>query len=75
MSARNQRITTTLGEELTVWLRKRSETEGRPVSVVVRDILARFWAEEEERFWAQSGEERLADFDRSAAASHADAWS
>jgi predicted DNA-binding protein len=61
-------------EELAQWLKRRSEAEGRPVSVLVRDILTRFHAEEEERFWASEGEERLATFDRKTAVPHEDAW-
>jgi len=45
------------------------------VSLVVREILARQYAEDEERFWAKEGEERLETFDRTAAVSHQDAWS
>jgi hypothetical protein len=74
MASRKSRVTTVLDEELALWLRKRSETEGRPVSIVVRDILARFYFEEEERFWARAGEERLESFDPATALSHADAW-
>ena len=42
---------------------------------VVREILAEQYAEDEERFWAKEGEERLETFDRTAAVSHKDAWS
>lgn len=74
MPAKHPRIMTVVDEELAQWLRRRSETEGRSVSLVVREILARQYAEDEERFWAREGEERLASFDRKAAVSHEDAW-
>lgn len=74
MPAKHPRIMTVVDEELAQWLRRRSVTEGRSVSLVVRDILARQYAEDEERFWAREGEERLDTFDRKAAVSHEDAW-
>ncbi|HKH45867.1 MAG TPA: antitoxin, RHH family protein [Thermoanaerobaculia bacterium] len=75
MPAANPRIMTTVDEELAQWLRRRSEAEGRSVSLVVREILAKQFAEDEERFWAKEGEERLKTFDRKTAVSHEDAWS
>lgn len=72
---RQPRISTLVDEELAEWLKRRSEAEGRPLSVLVRDILTRFYVEEEERFWAREGEERLKTFDRKAAVPHEDAWS
>jgi len=74
MPATNPRITAVVDEELAAWLRRRSEREGRSVSLVVREILAKQYAEDEERFWAEEGEERLESFDRSRAVSHDDAW-
>ena len=75
MPAAHPRIMTTVDEELAQWLRRRSEAEGRSVSLVVREILAKQFAEDEERFWAKEGEERLKTFDRKTAVSHEDAWS
>ena len=75
MPAKHPRIMTVVDEELAHWLRRRSEAEGRSVSVVVREILAQQYAEDEERFWAKEGEERLRSFDRSTSVSHEDAWS
>jgi len=49
--------------------------KGRPVLVLLRDILTRFHTEEEERFWASEGEERLATFDRKTSVPHEDSWS
>ena len=46
----------------------------RSLSVLVRDILTRYYTEEEERFWAEAGEERLATFEPQTALSHAEAW-
>ncbi|MBW8875177.1 MAG: antitoxin, RHH family protein [Acidobacteria bacterium] len=74
MPAKSPRITTVVDEELAHWLRRRSEIEGRSVSLVVRDIIAKYYADEEERFWAHEGESRLATFDRQTAVSHEDAW-
>ena len=75
MPAKHPRIMTVVDEEMAQWLRRRSQAEGRSVSLVVREILAKQYAEDEERFWAQEGEERLKTFDRTAAVSHEDAWS
>jgi len=66
---------TVVDEEMAQWLRRRSEAEGRSISLVVREILAKQYAEDEERFWVKEGEERLKTFDRTAAVSHEDAWS
>jgi plasmid stability protein len=75
MPAKHPRIMTVVDDELAQWLRRRSAKEGRSVSLVVREILAKQYAEDEERFWASEGEERLETFDRKTAVSHEDAWS
>jgi len=75
MPARHLRIMTVVDEEMAQWLRRRSEAECRSVSLVVREILAKQYAEDGERFWAREGEERLKTFDRTAAVAHEDAWS
>lgn len=74
MPAKSPRITTVVDGDLADWLKRRSEVEGRSVSLVVRDIIAKYYADEEERFWAREGESRLAMFDRQTAISHEDAW-
>jgi hypothetical protein len=74
MPPKNRRITTVVEEELADWLRQRSEAEGRSVSLVVHDIIAKSCADEEERFWARQGECRLTTFDWQTAISHKDAW-
>ena len=38
-------------------------------------MIARFYADEEERFWAKEGEGRLETFDPDTAVSHEKAWS
>lgn len=74
MPATSPRVTAVVDEEVADWLRRRSRSEGRSVSVLVREILATHRAEQEERFWAKEGEERLGSFDREAALSHEEAW-
>jgi len=74
MPAKSPRITTVVNEELADWLRRRSEIEGRSVSLVIRDIIAKYYADEEEHFWAREGKSRLETFDRQTAVSHANAW-
>ncbi len=74
MPATNPRISTVVDPEVAAWLRRRSQQEGRSLSVLVRDILGKFYAEEEERFWADAGEKRLETFVRRDAVSHGDAW-
>ena len=63
----------TVGEEVASWLRRRAEEEKRSVSALVRETLVEQY-EEEERFWAKQGEERLQSFDRRRAVPHGDAW-
>jgi predicted DNA-binding protein len=75
MPAKHPRIMTVVDEEMAQWLRRRSQAEGRSVSLVVREILAKQYAEDEEQFWAKEGQERLKTFDRAAAVSHEGAWS
>lgn len=74
MPAQNPRITTVVNREVATWLRRKSKSEGTSVSTLVREILARQLAEEEERYWAAEGEERLGSFDPETAVSHRDAW-
>jgi hypothetical protein len=70
MPVAHLRIMTVVEEELAQWLRWRSRAEG----LVVREILAQRYVEDEERLWAKEGEERFRTFDRKTALSHEDAW-
>src|SRR3954463_7424546 len=63
MPAKHPRIMTVVDEEMAEWLRKRSQAEGRSVSLVVREILAKQYAEDDERFWAKEGEETADSID------------
>ena len=74
MPASNPRVTAVVDRALAEWLKRRSEREGRSVSVLVRDILAQHYADEEERYWAGEGERRLEIFDPERALSHDEAW-
>jgi predicted transcriptional regulator len=74
MPATSPRISAVVDQELADWLHHRAEAENRSLSTLVREILARFYAEEEERFWAREGEARLATFEEGAAIAHEDAW-
>jgi hypothetical protein len=73
MPVTNSRISKVV-DDLADWLRRRSEHQGNSVSSFVRDVLARFRDEEEERHWVREGEERLASFDRKRAVPHEDPW-
>jgi plasmid stability protein len=75
MPAKNPRISAVIDRGLLKWLRARANREGISISLVVRDILMRVREEEEERYWAAAGEERLETFSRDGAVSHDDAWS
>ncbi len=44
------------------------------MSLVVRDILMRVREDEEERYWAAAGEERLESFSRGEALEHDAVW-
>lgn len=74
MPATSPRVTAVVDKELAAWLRRRSKVEGRSISLLVRDILAKQYAEDEERYWARQGEQRLDTFDPDKAISHAEAW-
>jgi len=75
MPAKNPRISAVVDRGLLKWLRGRANREGISISLVVRDILMRVREEEEERYWAAAGEERLESFSRDELLSHDDAWS
>ncbi|HSN56530.1 MAG TPA: hypothetical protein VLT32_17815 [Candidatus Sulfomarinibacteraceae bacterium] len=74
MPAKNPRISAVVDLGLLKWLRSKAEREGISVSLIVRDILVRVRDDEEERYWAASGEERLDSFSRDEAVQHEDVW-
>ncbi len=74
MPAKNPRISAVVDTGLWKWLRAKAKQEGISLSLVVRDILMRVRAEEEEEYWAASGEERLDSFSRDEAVPHDDVW-
>ena len=74
MPAKNPRVSAVVDSGLLKWLRAKARREGISVSLVVRDLLMRVREEEEEQFWAASGEERLEGFSRDDALSHEDVW-
>ena len=74
MPAKNPRISAVVDRGLLKWLRAKAKREGISVSLVVRDLLMRLRDEEDERYWAAAGEERLMTFSRDEAVSHEDVW-
>jgi len=74
MPAKNPRISAVVDVGLWNWLRAKAKGEGISVSLVVRDILIRVRAEEEEQYWSAAGEERLDSFSRDDAMGHDDVW-
>jgi len=74
MPAKNPRISAVIDVGLWKWLRSKAKGEGISVSLVVRDILMRVRAEEEEQYWSAAGEERLGSFSRDDALGHDDVW-
>jgi hypothetical protein len=70
--AKNPRISTVVDRGLLRWLKDRADREGISISLVVRDILRRVRDEDEERYWAAAGEERLETFSLDEAVSHDD---
>jgi hypothetical protein len=74
MPAKNPRISSVIDLGLWKWLRAKAKHEGISVSLVVRDILMRARAEEEEQYWAAAGEERLESFSPDESLSHKDVW-
>ena len=74
MPATNPRVSSVVDQELLGWLRVKAKGRGISVSLLIRDLLMRLHDDDEERFWALEGEERLQSFDRETARSHEDAW-
>ena len=75
MPAKNPRISAVVDHGLLKWLRAKAKRDGISVSLVVRDPLMRVRNDEEEQYWAATGEDRLESFTRDDAVSHEDAWS
>jgi len=75
MPAKNPRVSAVVDKALMKWLRLKANREGISVSLIVRDILMRVRDEEEERYEAAAGEERLGSFSRDEAIAHDDVWS
>ena len=74
MTTRSIHITTDIDLDLADWLDQQSEREGRSLAETVRALLSKLYAEErEDRFWANRGAERLADFDLGKSLSHDEA--
>jgi predicted ATP-grasp superfamily ATP-dependent carboligase len=73
--AKNPRVSAVVDKALMKWLRSKADDQGISVSLIVRDILMRVRDEEEERYWAAAGKERLESFSRGEAVEHDDAWS
>jgi hypothetical protein len=61
-------------KELLTWLQAKAEKQGISLSLLIRDLLMRLRDDDDERYWAAAGEERLETFDRQSAHSHEDAW-
>ena len=74
MPAKNPRISAVVDLGLWKWLRSKAGRKGISGSLVVRDILMRVRAEEEEQYWVAAGEERLDSFSRDEALRHEDVW-
>ena len=74
MPAKNPRISAVVDVGLWKWLRSKAKAGGISMSLVVRDILMRVRAEEDEQYWAAAGEERFDSFSRDEAMSHEDVW-
>lgn len=74
MPAKNPRVTAVVDRGLFAWLRAKASREGISVSLVVRDLLMRVREDEEERYWAAAGEERMETFSRDEAEGHGDVW-
>lgn len=74
MTAKNPRISAVVDQGLFAWLRAKAAREGISISLVVRDLLMRARNDEEERYWAAAGEERLQTFSRDQAEAHDDVW-
>ena len=75
MPAKNPRISAVVDRGLLKWLRAKAKGEGISVSLVVRDLLRRVRDDEEEEYWAATGEERLESFSRDDVVTHEDVWS
>ena len=74
MPAKNPRISAVVDVGLWKWLRSKAKSGGISVSLVVRDILMRVRAEEDEQYWTATGEDRLNSFSLDEAIPHEDVW-
>ena len=74
MPAKNPRVTSVIDNDLQTWLQAKADRQGISLSLLIRDLLMRLRDEDEERYWAAVGEERLETFDRKRALSNEDAW-
>ena len=74
MPTKNPRISSVVDLGLWTWRRAKAKHDGMSVSLVVRDLLMRARAEEEEQYWAAAGEERMDSFTRDKSLKHEDVW-
>ena len=74
MPTKNPRISSVVDLRLWKWLRAKAKHEGISVSLVVRDLLMRARAEDEEQYWAAAGEDRLDSFSHGESLKHEDVW-
>jgi len=75
MPAKNPRVSAVVDNALMKWLRSKANREGISVSLIVRDILLRVRDEEEDKYWAVAGEERIENFSCEEALEHDEVWS
>ena len=72
MVARNPRLMVVLEPPLYQWIKQTARKQGLSLSLLIRDLIKDAYSDEEDRFWSQEGEKRLASFSRKSAVSHAE---
>ena len=74
MAAKNPRLITVLEPPLYQRLKQAAKAEGVSLSAKARDLLREAIELEEDGYWAEEGEKRLASFDKRKALTDEEVW-
>lgn len=74
MAAKNPRLITVLERPLYQRLKRAAKAEGVSLSAKARDLLREAIELEEDGYWAEQGEKRLASLDKRKALTDEDVW-
>ena len=60
MVTRNPRLMVVLEPPLYRWIKERAKKQGLSLSLLIRDLIKDAYSNEEDQFWSQEGEKKLA---------------